>query len=144
MQYEEAKNLNNKQFVRLIGIKKETFKQMAVILKREEELKKSKAGRKSKLSVENRLMMTLEYYREYRTYFHIGKNYGIGESGTYKIITRTEDILIKYPEFALPGNKAFMQDPLKNETALVDVTEIQIQRPKKNKKSPTPEKINFM
>lgn len=53
--------------------------------------------------------MTLEYLREYRTYFHIGQSYGISESSAYKAIRWIEDILIKHPDFALPGRKALLK-----------------------------------
>jgi hypothetical protein len=45
---------------------------------------RKKKGRKRKLSVREQLMMTLEYLREYRTYFHIENSYGISESSAYK------------------------------------------------------------
>jgi len=35
--------------------------------------------------MENRVLMALEYMREYRTYFHIGASYGIAESSAYTI-----------------------------------------------------------
>ncbi|KJV52299.1 DDE superendonuclease family protein [Orientia tsutsugamushi str. Gilliam] len=34
--------------------------------------------------------MALEYLREYRTYFHIGQNYGISESSAYKAVKWVE------------------------------------------------------
>ncbi|HAT3882275.1 TPA: hypothetical protein JBA38_08915 [Legionella pneumophila] len=34
--------------------------------------------------MEERLLMTLEYLREYRTYFHISCGYGLSESATKK------------------------------------------------------------
>jgi hypothetical protein len=37
--------------------------------------------------------MTLEYLREYRTYFHIGQSWGVNESTAYRIIRRIEDTL---------------------------------------------------
>jgi hypothetical protein len=37
--------------------------------------------------------MTLEYWREYRTYFHIGVNWGINETTALRIIRKVEDIL---------------------------------------------------
>ncbi|NEO51432.1 MAG: transposase family protein, partial [Moorea sp. SIO4A3] len=40
----------------------------------------------SKLSLENQVLMTLEYLREYRTYFHIGQHWGLNESTVYRII----------------------------------------------------------
>ena len=46
--------------------------------------KKAKGGRPNKLTIENMLLMTLEYLREYRTYAHIGMSYGLAESNTIK------------------------------------------------------------
>ena len=36
------------------------------------EKEKKKTGRKPKLIVEDQILMTLQYLREYRTYYHIG------------------------------------------------------------------------
>jgi hypothetical protein len=36
-------------------------------------------GRPSKLSLEDQLLMTLEYRREELTYFHIGQSWGVNE-----------------------------------------------------------------
>ncbi|WP_413773936.1 helix-turn-helix domain-containing protein [Nostoc sp. MG11] len=44
-----------------------------------EENRKQKTGRLGKLSLEEQLLMTLEYWREYRTYFHIGQSWGVNE-----------------------------------------------------------------
>jgi adenosylcobyric acid synthase len=38
----------------------------------------------SHLSIEDKLLMTLEYLREYRTYFHLGHSYGLSESACYR------------------------------------------------------------
>ena len=48
-----------------------------------DQAKKAVGGRKSKIS-EDRLLMALEYMREYRTYFHIGQSYGVSESNLTK------------------------------------------------------------
>lgn len=53
--------------------------------------------------------MTLEYLREYRTYFYISNNYGISESNCYKKNRFVEDVLIKRGEFSLPGRKALLK-----------------------------------
>jgi len=53
---------------------------------KEAALKKKKLGRPSHLSIENQIMMTLEYWREYQTYFHIGTNWGLHESNAYRTI----------------------------------------------------------
>lgn len=52
---------------------------MIEIIKRYEEKKKKLGGRPNKLPVEERLLMKLEYLREYRTFFHIVNSYGISE-----------------------------------------------------------------
>lgn len=84
--------------------------------------------------------MTLEYLREYRTYFHISKSYGISESGCYKAIRFVEDTLIKDGTFALPGRKALLKSDMEYEMILVDATESPIERPKKSKSITTQER----
>lgn len=95
--------------------------------------KKLQGGRKNKLSIENMLLMALEYLREYRTYFHISQSYGISESSAYKGVRWVEDTLIKHPDFALPGRKALLKNDMKYEVILIDATESPIERPKKGK-----------
>ena len=41
--------------------------------------------------------------------------------------------MIKHPDFSLPGKNALSAEDSKFEDILIDATEIQIQRPKKNK-----------
>ena len=77
--------------------------------------------------------MSLEYIREYRTYFHIGQSYGISESSAYKAVKWIEDTLIKHPDFALPGKKALVKSDMEYEVVLIDATESPIERPKKSK-----------
>jgi hypothetical protein len=106
---------------------------MLKAVKRGYRKKRRRGGRKSKLEVEEMLLMTLEYWREYRTYFHIGINYGVSESCAYKKIRFVEDELIKSEEFRLGGKKELLE---KGEGAvIIDVTESAIERPKKNKGS---------
>ena len=81
--------------------------------------------------------MTLEYLREYRTYFHIGQSYGIGESNAYQAIRWSEDQLIRSKAFSLPGRKALLKSENEFEVILIDATESPIERPKKNKKRST-------
>jgi hypothetical protein len=38
-----------------------------------QEKEKKKTGRKPKLILEDQILITLQYLREYRTYYHIGK-----------------------------------------------------------------------
>ena len=68
--YEELKQLPPKHFRRLTGVKPQTFKKMASILSQAEnsarENRRRKAGKRSRMSIEDRLLMALEYLREYR------------------------------------------------------------------------------
>ena len=139
MGYETVKNLKAEDFKRLCGVSLETFEHMVKLVENYEELKK-KTGRPSKLSLENQVLMTLEYLREYRTYFHIGQSWGLNESTVYRIITKIENILIKSPTFRLPGKKQLLKSTTQINVVVVDVTESPIERPKKNRKSITVEK----
>ena len=106
---------------------------MIVVLREAQRQKTLQGGRPPKLSLEDRLLMTLEYLRQYRTYFHIGKHYGLSESTAYKTIRWIEDTLIKSRVFSLPDRKALLKSQVNYEVVLVDATETPIQRPKKNR-----------
>lgn len=125
------KSLSEEQFRRLTGVKRSTFDKMIKILEEADKKKKTKGGRRNKLSMENQLLMALEYIREYRTYFHVSQSYGISESSCYKGIKWIEDTLIKHPDFALPGRKALLKSDMEYEVVLIDATETPIERPKK-------------
>ena len=113
---------------------------MTTILREAESLLKARGGKPNKLSIEDRLLMTLEYLREYRTYFHISRSYGISESACYRNIRWVEDTLIKDGTFSLPGRKALLKSDVEYEVVLIDATETPIERPKKNKNTSTQEK----
>lgn len=131
MKYEQIRNLSDESFRRLTGIKRQTFEKIVKILVEDDKNKKIKGGRKNKLSLENQLLMALEYIREYRTYFHISKSYGVSESTAYKTVRWVEDTLIKHPDFALPGRKALLRSDMEYEVVFVDASETPIERPKK-------------
>ncbi|KJV76695.1 DDE superendonuclease family protein [Orientia tsutsugamushi str. TA716] len=133
MKLDQIKELGDEKFRRLTGVMKRTFAKMVDILRKADGLKKSKGGRKNKLNLEEQLLMALEYLREYRTYFHIGQNYGISESSAYKAVKWVEDTLVKHPNFALPGRKALMKSDMNYEVVLIDATESPIERPEKTK-----------
>ena len=138
MKYETARDLKDEQFRRLTGVKPSTFNEMGSILKQALKDKRAQGGRLNKLSVENMLLMTLEYLREYRTYFHVSQSYGVSESTAYKTIKWVEDTLIKHPTFALPGRKALLKSDVDYEVVLIDATETPIERPKKSRGTFTP------
>ena len=132
MTYRKVKNLKAEDFKRLTGEHFDTFNQMVQIVKKVDCSRKI-TGRPSKLGVEDQVLMTLEYLREYRTYFHLGATWGINESTAYRITRKIENILIQAPELRLPGKKRLIQDDYQLETVVIDVSETPIERPKKNK-----------
>ena len=140
MKFETAKELDDEKFRRLTGVKRATFDKMVGILGLSIKTRKTTSGRKRKLSLENSLLMTLEYIREYRTYFHVSQSYGVSESNTYKTVRWVEETLIKHPDFALPGRKALLKSDMEYDVVLIDATETPIERPKKSKSIFTREK----
>jgi hypothetical protein len=133
MTYKNIINLSEKEFKRYTGIKKEVFSKMVEIIRKKEKRKK-KLGRPTDLTAEDKVLITLEYYREYETMFHIGVKWGVSEAQICRIIKEVEKELIKCKEFHLPGKKILLQTGTGIETIVVDVGEITVERPKKTKK----------
>ena len=135
MKFERIKGGCEEEFRRLTGIKRGTFEVILRILREAENVLKSQGGKPNKLALEDRLLMTLEYLREYRTYFHISRSYGISESSCYRNIRWIENTIMKDKRFSLPGRKALLKNNSEYEIVLVDATESPIERPQKNKSS---------
>ena len=137
MRYAEVERLPPEQFKRLTGVKRETFERMLTVLRQREQRKK-RSGRPSKLSLADQLLLTLMYWREYRTQFHIAESYGIHEANANRIIRKVEGALAASGEFKLPGKRAAHADEgVEISFVIVDVTETPIERPKKSKDSAT-------
>ena len=128
----DLSHLNEEQFRRRTGVKRETFGKMLEIVERAHEQKKAKGGRPNALGVEGMVLMVLEYLREYRTYFHIATSYGVSESAAYKTIRWVEEALIKDGTLSLPGKRELLKSDMPMEVVLVDATESPVQRPQKN------------
>ncbi|BAZ70221.1 transposase IS5 family protein [Fischerella sp. NIES-4106] len=84
--------------------------------------------------MEDHLLIALEYWREYRTYFHISKSWGIHESTVCRIVRKVENILIKSGAFRLPGKRELNQRAYEWKVLVVDVTETPVERPKKKQR----------
>jgi Helix-turn-helix of DDE superfamily endonuclease len=54
------------------------------------------SGRESDLSIENQLMLTLNYRREYRSMLRSGQDFGLHESNVSRTIKKIENICINY------------------------------------------------
>ena len=93
-----------------------------------------KGGHPPKLSVLDRLVIMLSYYREYRTMENIAFDYGVAKSTICESIKWSEGILIKSEAFSLPKKRELAND-VDIEAVLVDATECEIERPKKNSRN---------
>lgn len=137
MHYEKVKTLKPTDFKRRFGVKLSTFLLMVKEVKKKAGKKKKKnkknAGRKRTLCHEDEILLTLTYWREYRTQFHLGVDYGISETVVCRTIQKIENILSKDRRFKLPIHKNRKNAKINYEVILVDATESPIERPKKNK-----------
>jgi hypothetical protein len=131
MKFAKIQSVPDKQFRRVTGLKRNTFDTMVEILREKHKQKKAKGGRPNKLSIEDMLLMTMEYIREYRTYLHIATSYGIAESNAFENVRWVENTLINHEKFKLPGRKALLKNDNEFEVVLIDATETPIERPKK-------------
>ena len=122
--------MSNTKFRRYTGVTRFVFDFCVLLIRAYFEQTKIKEGRPSNLSIEDQVLMMFEYYRENRTFFHLGLSYGLSESNAYRTIIKLEDILIQSGYFKLDGKKALLDDK-KIKCIIVDVTETPAQRPKK-------------
>jgi hypothetical protein len=127
----QLKHLKASAFKRKCGVQRETFEQMVEVLRSHLD-RRGKRGGQCKLSVENQLLLVLEYWREYRTQFHIATSWGLSESAVCRLIQKVETLLMHSGQFRLPGKKQLYQNVYNWKVVVVDVTESPIERPKKN------------
>jgi len=137
MRYRTIKGLKSEEFRRLTGVKREAFSAIAALLKKAQQEQKARGGKPNGLIMEDHLLMTLGYWREYRTDFHIGQTYGKSESSAYRIIKGCEDTLAKSDVFRLPGRKAAATSERPFDVILIDATETPIERPQKSSDATT-------
>jgi DDE superfamily endonuclease/Helix-turn-helix of DDE superfamily endonuclease len=84
--------------------------------------------------VEEEILVTLEYWREYRTYFHISTDWGVSESTVCRIVHRVGHGLLDSGRFRLPGKKRLVQGFDPPEVVVMDVTETPIERPQRQQR----------
>ena len=137
--YELLQKQRPKSFKRFIGVKEETFNAMIEVFK-EYEVERTKnhgkGGRKS-LCPEDKVLLMLSYFREYRTLEHVGFEYGVSEATASRIVREVESVLIKSGTFSLPSKRVLYQSNLDLEFVVIDATESPIQRPKKSSDTTT-------
>ncbi|MDZ7933898.1 MAG: IS5 family transposase [Emticicia sp.] len=132
--YSTLTKLSKTKFRRYIGVTRDIFNIMVVIVTSHEKKRKKKDGRNANLTIEDQILMTLTYYREYRTFFHLGTDYGLHESNVQRTVEKIENILLKSGYFNLPGKKVLLSNE-QITTILTDATESPAFRPKKKIKN---------
>ena len=94
---------------------------------------RKQGGCPPKLSVLDKLVITLGYYREYRTMAHIGFDYDIVKGRISDAIKWVENTLLQDGTFSLPSKRELLKSDTEIEVVIVDVTEQETERPKKTK-----------
>lgn len=136
MRWKYLEKQNGSKFKRMTGVTKKIFKMMVEVIKKdktERRVQKGHAGRKNELSAEEKVLVTLMYYREYRTQAHIGASYEVSEATINRTINHVETLLLQDKRFHVPGKKKLKQTSIFSHAIVVDVSESAIERPKKNK-----------
>jgi hypothetical protein len=126
--WEQVQALSAAAFRRLTGVPLPVFAAMVEVLQ-EREASKRQPGRPHALCLEDQVLLTLEFWREYRTHFHQAQSWAIHEATAWRIVRRVEDALVRSGRFALPGKRAVRTV---DGTVVVDVAETPVERPKKS------------
>ena len=130
---ERIANLKAEKYQELFGVNKTTFKAMLEILEADYRRKHKQGGRPPKLSVLDKLIIMLQYYKEYRTMECVAFDYGVRKSTICDAIHWAEETLIADGRFHLPSKRALLGDD-SIEVVILDVTECETERPKKKQK----------
>lgn len=131
MRYKKALQMSSSDFKRMYGVKPETFWMMVKIVR---DGKQGSRGNHASIPIPDQILLTLQYWREYRTYFHIAQDWGMHESTAQRTVKRIENLLIKSSKFHLPSQRQLGKESEEIEVVVVDVAETEIERPKKNRK----------
>lgn len=107
--FQQVINVNRTSFRRRTGVYPETYVEMHEVLQSWAATKK-KSGRPAALVLGEQLILALEFWREYRTYFHLGQDWGVHETTARCAVERVEDALAISGRFALPGKRSLISD----------------------------------
>lgn len=131
--YEKIEKLSDKEFKLITGVTREVFYKTLEVLRRKYAEEHAQGGQPG-MSVELRLTLALEYWREYRSFRHMANDHQIAKSIINKAVLWVENVLNESDEFKLKDLqerfKTDAEDPIK--IVLIDVEEQHIERPKYN------------
>jgi hypothetical protein len=127
------------KYKEIFGVEKYVFDRLLRLLTTVDAYqRKNAAGRKSRLSVLDKLVTTLMYWREYRTYRHIAFDYSVGKTQIGDAVLWVENTIIASGLCNLKSARELRDNPNKIKIAIVDVTEQEIERPKRGRKTGIP------
>ena len=132
--YERYRMKKPAEFTRLVGVNYGAFQ--IILEKLNLQIARFKAekpirrrGRKSSLSIEDQLLLTLIYLRQYHTFLQLGEMFSISESYASKRYEFISSQLLGVLD--VPNQKTLEKEDL---TVLMDVTEQPVERPVKQQK----------
>lgn len=129
--------LKGTEYQELFGIRKPTFDKMLAMLESAFKELHEQGGSPPRLSVLDKLVVTLGYYHDYRTMNNIAFDYGVSKSRISDAVKWVENTLIQSGTFALPSKRELFKSDTEIVIAIVDATECETERPQKNRKNHT-------
>lgn len=131
--YAKIARLKDESYREVLGVTKKVFDKMLELLVCQFMKDHKNGGSPNQVSVLTRLVIFLEYYREYRTMRNIAFDYMLSKSSVCNYIHWVEETLIKSEVFHLPSRKELYENE-ELEIAIADATEVAVERPKHGQK----------
>jgi hypothetical protein len=134
--YEKIKKLKDSEFKLITGVTRELFYKMLEEL-RAKHIEEHIQGGQPGMSVELRLTLALEYWREYRTFRHMENDHQICKSTINNMVIWVENALSESKEFKLKDIKERFKPGEESEikVVIIDVEEQPIERPVENQEA---------
>lgn len=129
--YEKYLQFSEEKFRRMTGLSKQQFSKILVLFLDYVDKYWTKRGRPSNFTLSDRLLLTFRYLRDYPTFVVLGNEFGISESFSNKIFNKVIKSLLQI--LKLPNLKDLENNGTIIEKVLIDVSEQETERPKKNK-----------
>lgn len=105
MRYETVQTLSDEDCKRSTGVQRSTFAAMLTVVSALRVF-----GRPAELPRADQLLLTLMYWREYRTEFHSGLTYAVSEATVCRTTQKIENALTQSEQFHLPGKKVLPKE----------------------------------
>jgi predicted DNA-binding protein YlxM (UPF0122 family) len=129
--------LAEEKYQEKFGVKKPTFDKMQEILERAYKELHENGGRPPRLSVLDKLVITMGYYHDYRTMDNIAFDYTVSKSRISDAVKWVETTLLEDGTFSLPSKRELKKSENEIVITIVDVKEQETERPKKNRRNHT-------